>query len=47
MIPDEIERLRVCSQEIAEILYRNTAESELNYLDGTCEKCALANVRAR
>ena len=34
MIPKEIERLKACSQEIAEILYRNTAESELNDLDG-------------
>jgi hypothetical protein len=34
MTPEEIERLKACSQEIAEILYRHTAESELNDLDG-------------
>lgn len=34
MTPEEIERIKVCSQEIAEILYRNTRESELNDLDG-------------
>ncbi|NJL41590.1 MAG: ISKra4 family transposase [Leptolyngbyaceae cyanobacterium SM1_4_3] len=34
MTPEAIERIKVCSQEIAEILYRNTRESELNDLDG-------------
>lgn len=34
MTPEEIERLKVCSQEIAEILYRNTPENELTDLDG-------------
>jgi hypothetical protein len=34
MTPEETERIKVCSQEIAEILYRNTAKSELNDLDG-------------
>lgn len=34
MTPEEIKRLKACSQEVAEILYRNTAESELNDLDG-------------
>lgn len=34
MTPDELKRLKACSQEIAEILYRNTDKSELNDLDG-------------
>jgi hypothetical protein len=34
MTPEEMARIKACSQEIAEILYRNTAESELNDLDG-------------
>lgn len=34
MRPEDIERLKACSQEIAEILYRNTPESELTNLDG-------------
>jgi hypothetical protein len=34
MTPEELERLKTCSQEIAEILYRNTPEQELTELDG-------------
>lgn len=34
MTPEEIERIKACSQEIAEILYRNTCKSELSDLDG-------------
>ena len=34
MTPKEIERLKACSQEIAEILYRHTSEHELVDLDG-------------
>ena len=34
MTPEEIERLKACSQEIAEILYRHTPEHELTDLDG-------------
>lgn len=34
MTPKEIERLKACSQEIAEILYRQTPEQELTDLDG-------------
>ncbi|NJN57205.1 MAG: hypothetical protein HC879_06740 [Leptolyngbyaceae cyanobacterium SL_5_9] len=34
MTPEEVERLKICSQEIAEILYRNTPEQELTELDG-------------
>lgn len=34
MTPEQIERLKACSQEIAEILYHNTPEQELNDLDG-------------
>ena len=34
MTPKEIERLKACSQEIAEILYRRTSEHELADLDG-------------
>ena len=34
MTPKEIERLKACSQEIAEILYRNSPEHELVGLDG-------------
>ena len=34
MTPEDIERLQSCSREIAEILYRNTPESELENLDG-------------
>ena len=34
MTPKEIERLKACSQEIAEILYRHTSEHELADLDG-------------
>lgn len=34
MTPEENERLKACSQEIAEILYRNTPESELTDLNG-------------
>lgn len=34
MTPKEIERLKACSQEIAEILYRNSPEHELVDLDG-------------
>jgi len=34
MTPEDIERLQACSREIAEILYRNTPESELENLDG-------------
>ena len=30
----EIERLKACSHEIAEILYRHTSEHELAVLDG-------------
>ena len=33
MTPEEIERLQACSREMAEILYRNTPESELENLD--------------
>ena len=33
MTPNEIERLKACSQEIAEILYRNSDPSELKDLD--------------
>lgn len=38
MTPEEIERLQACSREMAEILYRNTPESELENLDGI-ERC--------
>ena len=34
MTPKEIERLKACSQEIAEILYSHTSEPELTNLDG-------------
>lgn len=34
MTPEELERLKACSQEIGEILYRNTPEHELADLDG-------------
>lgn len=34
MTPEEMARVKACSQEIAEILYRNSAESELSDLDG-------------
>lgn len=34
MTPEELERLKTCSQEIAEILYRNTPEQDLTGLDG-------------
>lgn len=34
MTPEDIKRLQACSTEIAEILYRNTPESELENLDG-------------
>lgn len=34
MTPEDIERLQACSREMAEILYRNTPESELENLDG-------------
>ena len=34
MTPEEIERLQACSREIAEILYRNTPNSEVATLDG-------------
>lgn len=34
MTPEEIERLKACSQEIAEILYRHSPEHELTDLDG-------------
>jgi len=34
MTPKEIERLKACSQEIAEILYSHTSEHELTNLDG-------------
>lgn len=34
MTPEEIERLKTCSQEIAAILYRHTPEHELTDLDG-------------
>ena len=34
MTPEEIERIKACSQEIAEILYRNTPEQEIASLDG-------------
>ena len=33
MTPEELERLKACSQEIGEILYRNTPEHELTDLD--------------
>lgn len=33
MTPEELERLKTCSQEIGEILYRNTPEQELSDLD--------------
>ena len=34
MTPEELERIKACSQEIAEILYRNTPEQEIASLDG-------------
>lgn len=34
MTPEEQERIRVCSQEIAEILYRNSDKASLNTLEG-------------
>jgi hypothetical protein len=34
MTREEIERSKACSQEIAEILYSNIPENELNDLDG-------------
>lgn len=34
MTPEEMARIKACSQELADILYRNTAASELNDLDG-------------
>ena len=34
MTPEDIERLQACSREMAEILYRNTPESELKNLHG-------------
>ena len=34
MTPEEQERLQACSQEIAEILYRNSDQSKLKTLEG-------------
>ncbi len=34
MTPEEQERIRACSQEIAEILYRNSDKASLNTLEG-------------
>lgn len=34
MTPEEQERLRVCTQEIAEILYRNSHKATLKTLEG-------------
>jgi hypothetical protein len=34
MTPQEIEQIKACSQEIAEILYRNTSEEEISDLEG-------------
>jgi hypothetical protein len=34
MTPEEQERLRVCTQEIAEILYRNSDKTKLKTLEG-------------
>jgi hypothetical protein len=34
MTPEEQERLQACSQEIAEILYRNSDKSKLKTLEG-------------
>lgn len=34
MTPEEQERLRACTQEIAEILYRNSEKAELKTLEG-------------
>lgn len=34
MTPEEQERLRACTQEIAEILYRNSDKAKLKNLEG-------------
>lgn len=34
MNPEEQERIQACTQEIAEILYRNTPKGELKSLEG-------------